>query len=343
MTELRFQGSCYWLINSFLQFLTSKFSFTQFNFDLLHLPIRNGGLGLISSSLTSQHSFQASKELFERQMESENFHSDLYVDKQSSRLKDAYKQIMNNHFDSFNDFEKLYFAENSTEIGSKWLHALPVEASTRILNPDFCASICSRLLLSPSCRNCCSEDRTNYFYHCSCFSQVKVSRHEDIKKLLADFFKETNCVVSLEPFSKNKNRRADLLVSTTQGKTAFDVSVVSLTSKKNFGTLDSLREALASLRLNNDSRESSTLLRLAENVLRKRVASKNRENTGLDFGGQFQPFVLSTGGLISKESLEQVIKEGKKDLGELLRLKYRFSVSLTGHRSWAFKLCAKGC
>eukprot|EP00924_Labyrinthula_sp_SR-Ha-C_P003506 snap_masked-scaffold_97-processed-gene-0.3-mRNA-1 protein AED:1.00 eAED:1.00 QI:0/-1/0/0/-1/1/1/0/968 len=330
-------------ISSFIQFLTSKFSFTKFNSDLLHLPIRNGGLGLMSPLLISQHGFQASKELSKWQMESENFHSDLDVIKQSSRLKDAYKQIMNNLFDSFNDFEKLCFAENSTEIGSKWLHALPVEASTRILNPDFCASICSRLLLSPSCRNGCSEDRINHFEQCSCFSQVKVSRHEDIKKCLADFFKETNCVVSLEPFNKNNNRRADLLVSTTQGKTAFDVSVVSLTSKKNFRTLDSLREALASLRLNNDSRESSILLRLAENVLRKRVASKTRENTGLDFGGQFQPFVLSTGGVVSKESLEHVIRQGKKDPGELLRLKYRLSVSLTVHRRWAFKLCARGC
>eukprot|EP00924_Labyrinthula_sp_SR-Ha-C_P011877 snap_masked-scaffold_76-processed-gene-0.24-mRNA-1 protein AED:1.00 eAED:1.00 QI:0/-1/0/0/-1/1/1/0/276 len=276
-------------------------------------------------------------------MESENFHSDLDVDKQSSRLKDAYKLIMNNLFDSFNDFEKLCFAESSTEIGSNWLHALPVEASTRILNPDFCASICSRLLFSPSRRNGCSDDRTNHFEHCSCFSPAKVSRHEDIKKCLAYFFKETNCVVSLEPFSKNNNRRADLLVSTRQGKTAFDVSVVSLTSKKNFKTLDSLREALVSLCLNNASRESSTLLRLAENVLRKRVASKNRENTGLDFGGQFQPFVLSTGGLVSKESSEHVIRQGKKDPSELLRLKNRISVSLTVHRSWAFKLCGKGC
>eukprot|EP00924_Labyrinthula_sp_SR-Ha-C_P012803 snap_masked-scaffold_93-processed-gene-0.5-mRNA-1 protein AED:1.00 eAED:1.00 QI:0/0/0/0/1/1/2/0/77 len=71
---------------------------------------------------------------------------------------------------------------------------------------------------------------------------MKVSRHESIKKIVADFFRGTGSTVALEPFNENHERRADLFVTSPQGKTAFDVSV-----KKNLRSIDSLREALTSL------------------------------------------------------------------------------------------------
>eukprot|EP00924_Labyrinthula_sp_SR-Ha-C_P003510 snap_masked-scaffold_97-processed-gene-0.7-mRNA-1 protein AED:1.00 eAED:1.00 QI:0/0/0/0/1/1/2/0/360 len=174
-------------ICSFISYFTSKFSFTSFNPDLLHLPIRNGGLGLMSPNLVSKNGLNASKELSERQMECENFLSDLGIIKQCGRLKNSYKEMIANAFQTLNEFEKLSFTENCTEIASKWMHTLPVETKTTIFNADFCAALCSRLLLTPRCKNDCSRERITHFEQCSCFSQMKVSRHESIKKILADF------------------------------------------------------------------------------------------------------------------------------------------------------------
>eukprot|EP00924_Labyrinthula_sp_SR-Ha-C_P009834 snap_masked-scaffold_21-processed-gene-0.9-mRNA-1 protein AED:1.00 eAED:1.00 QI:0/-1/0/0/-1/1/1/0/189 len=180
-------------------------------------------------------------------MECENFISDLGVVKQCYRLKTSYKEMIANAFQTLNEFEKLSFIENCTEIASKWLHELPVETKTTIFNANFCAALCSRLLLTPRCRNDCSRERITHFEQCSCFSQMKVSRHESIKKILADIFRGTRSTVTLETFNENHERRADLLVTSPQGKTAFDISVVSILSKKNFRSIDSLREALNSL------------------------------------------------------------------------------------------------
>eukprot|EP00924_Labyrinthula_sp_SR-Ha-C_P012133 snap_masked-scaffold_26-processed-gene-4.44-mRNA-1 protein AED:1.00 eAED:1.00 QI:0/0/0/0/1/1/2/0/116 len=116
---------------------------------------------------------------------------------------------------------------------------------------------------------------------------MKVSRHESNKG--------TGSTVVLELFNENHERRADPLVTSPQGKTAFDVSVVSISSKKNFKSIDSLREALTSLVVKNNSSESVELINLAHLVLGRRIESKNKENTNLDFGGQFQAFVLSAG------------------------------------------------
>eukprot|EP00924_Labyrinthula_sp_SR-Ha-C_P006087 snap_masked-scaffold_65-processed-gene-0.48-mRNA-1 protein AED:1.00 eAED:1.00 QI:0/0/0/0/1/1/2/0/287 len=55
-------------ICSLISYFTSKFSFTSFNAELLHLPIRNGGLGLMSLTLVFKHVFNARKKLSERQI-----------------------------------------------------------------------------------------------------------------------------------------------------------------------------------------------------------------------------------------------------------------------------------
>eukprot|EP00924_Labyrinthula_sp_SR-Ha-C_P003516 snap_masked-scaffold_97-processed-gene-0.8-mRNA-1 protein AED:1.00 eAED:1.00 QI:0/0/0/0/1/1/2/0/130 len=107
-------------------------------------------------------------------------------------------------------------------------------------------------------------------------------------------------------------------------------------------SIDSLREALTSLVVKNNSSESVELINLAHLVLGRRIESKNKENANLEFGGQFQAFVLSTGGLLSKMTLEHIISHRKTDPAEMLRLKFRLSVSLTEHRAWAFKQCTLG-
>eukprot|EP00924_Labyrinthula_sp_SR-Ha-C_P006090 snap_masked-scaffold_65-processed-gene-0.47-mRNA-1 protein AED:1.00 eAED:1.00 QI:0/0/0/0/1/1/3/0/194 len=150
-----------------------------------------------------------------------------------------------------------------------------------------------------------------------------------IKKNLTDFFRGTGSTVDLESFNENHERRADLLVTSPQGKTTFDFSVVSISSKKNFRSVDPLREALTSLVVKNNSSESAELINLSHLVLGRRIESKNKKNANLNFGGQFQAFVLSTGGLVSNMLLEHIISHRKTDPAEVLRLKYRLSVSLT--------------
>eukprot|EP00924_Labyrinthula_sp_SR-Ha-C_P012168 snap_masked-scaffold_26-processed-gene-4.91-mRNA-1 protein AED:1.00 eAED:1.00 QI:0/0/0/0/1/1/2/0/189 len=187
-------------------------------------------------------------------MKCENLLSDLGVVKQCDRLKNSYKEMIANAFQILNEFEKLSFPENCTEIASKWMHALSVETKTTIFNVDFCAALCSRLPLTPRSRNDCSRESIIYFEQCSCFSQMKVSRHESIKG--------TGSTFGLESFNENNERRVDILVTSPQGKAAFDVSVVSISLKKNFRSVDSLREALTALVVRNNSSKSAELINL---------------------------------------------------------------------------------
>ena len=161
-------------------------------------------------------------------------------------------------------------------------------------------------------------------------------RHEDLKKTVADAFRGSGAEVRLEPASSNGQGRGDVSVfgEATEGKTVFDVNIVSTSSDA------ALRKARATRRNIQSSDTTlgatSTSRRCLAAILQERFDLKKEKYKGSRFEGNFSPFIISSGGTQHKDVVRYLSRLKKVAPGFADEFIYNTTSLLIKHKAKAF-------
>ena len=267
------------------------------------LPIRLGGLGIQLPSTVSQACRSAAREYLQDLLSSIFPHLPNFVDRdkrrQKERVLEVHQKCLEDLLNSLDKETRVRFADQSSKLGGKWLHVLPISKRKTLADLEFTGGLADRLLLT--------EIKDAH-------TAEQIFRHEDIKRAFKTLFEECDATVALEPHAvgkkngrpfNNRSDRADLLVDgeACHGKKALDITVQLIsgavagkaTNKTNIASGKLLKEAYA----------------LVNKKLDSRFAKKVKESLGVVYGGSFCPIVFSTGGMIHEGC--QKILNGLRD------------------------------
>ena len=129
---------------------------------------------------------------------------------------------------------------------------------------------------------------------CPSLQKYRINRHEYLKRALGASLRCGNADVQLEIFSKtSENRRADILASgrCCGGQVAIDITVTAV-NKVPERHIEECTQGFIRARADTNY------------IIDKRVEKKMAENAGIDYGGKFLPFVMSTGGTMNQEAFD---------------------------------------
>lgn len=302
------------------------------------LPGRLGGLGLSFPCFTADVAFEASQgksyeylRTLSRFLPLPTTIEKCKTQRERTReFMDAYKE---DTLKCFSPEQAQLFTDLSSDLGSRWLHTLPLEPRLTFSDGEFMACVTERLLAHPNkCRFCDSiHPYLGHHLHCSGSKKFVAVRHEIVKHSLARRLGDMGVDVVLEPPNKDGSRRADLLVTgnVTDGTLALDVTICAVS-----GVLFPSFGASTNKTKNAPDKHSTAIARARiHETLNRRFYKKLRENAGEDYGGKFVPWVCTTGGTLHKSTAKFMDELKKKFPNELNQAKYELSCSLAKSRA----------
>ena len=333
------------LIEMFVKRLLQRFDVADCDTRCLSLPLRHGGLGLTMPSLLSTSCYKASQQQSFRylaQLDDTLMLPELpdRILSQRDRVKSVWNELRDDLIASLDSQRRRIFVDNSSELGSKWLHAFPVDGVTTLSNVDFVASVADRLLIQPSRCHACRRTRLepNHWLVCNAIGNYRLPRHEVTKAVLAQGFRGAGAEVTIEPGAASQHRRADVLISgdVADGRMALDVSIVAVngtvaarvaTSHNTNHVPDSAQDLLAQTRGD------------LQRILTVRYEEKLRQSQGCSFGGIFRPWVASAGGTLHRSAVETLKRLRRVAVRDHQAMMLGISCTLAKFRGRCFRGC----
>ena len=333
------------LIEMFVKRLLQRFDVADCDTRCLSLPIRHGGLGLTMPSLLSTSCYKASQQQSFRylaQLDDTLMLPELpdRILSQRDHVNSVWNELRDDLIASLDSQRRRIFVDNSSELGSKWLHAFPVDGVTTFSNVDFVASVADRLLIQPSRCHACRRTRLepNHWLVCNAIGNYRLPRHEVTKAVLAQGFRGAGAEVTIEPGAASQHRRADVLISgdVADGRMALDVSIVAVngtvaarvaTSHNTNHVPDSAQDLLAQTR------------RDLQRILTVRYEEKLRQSQGCSFGGIFRPWVASAGGTLHRNAVETLKRLRRVAVRDHQAMMLGISCTLAKFRGRCFRGC----
>jgi hypothetical protein len=233
-----------------------------------------------------------------------------------------------NIWSSLTTIEQTLLFEASSQLGRKWLSAIPSAPRTTLSNPAIQANLAYRTLVpshTDPCKHCGAENMVGHDEACFGKQDFRISRHEAVKHHLTTALRSiTGTNVTEEPFVFGFRRRNDIRVSKEDlGALSedYDVKVVAITApyhqtKLAVGAKGKSRQEY----IHDERMEWEKMGGKVENLLRyqgqRKVDSLTKE-AGLEEGKRMTPIVLSSGGVM-EEGTREKFKEWKSwGLGEV--------------------------
>lgn len=290
----------------------------KFRYEIITLPVRMGGLGLTLPSWISDICREASKYSATSYLLS--IEPILGVmrpgtsDKtQKERCREQWEEVREKAVVDLDDYSRVRFLDCASEMGSKWLHALPMNSDKTMRDKFFCSAVADRLLLTDVSGK---------------YSSEMIYRHEEIKRCIKAAFQDCGCKVVLEPYDvSGPSRRADLLVqgNLVDGKKALDVSIILIQGA-----------AAAKAAVENNNAPKDEIKKVREELKMKvdeRCKKKFKENKNQQYGGSFCPVVISAHGTQHKltENLFNKIRECDVKVSD--EMLWRISMVLVNYRA----------
>lgn len=328
------------LIRKFLQ----RVQIQNFNKNLITLPLRFGGLGLSLPSMISSCCYKCSRsESFRllEQLEPLLILPELEEKPQAQKheLKKMWENLRLEVVNNLEPRKRRIFIDNSSKIGTRWLHMLPVSKNLKLSDLDFAASVADRLLVQPDrCRGCDREVEIGHAASCKTTSRFRVPRHEFLKSSIAKAYRGSGADVTLEPKAISHDRRADILVNgeVSGGSCVLDLSVVAIAGTAVARVAVAKTNSIVPTHGEDMIKRSRQELQV---ILRTRHQLKLRRNADVDFEGTFHPWIISSGGTFEK-STEKLMKMLKKfSPREYDCLLFEISATLTKYRARTYEQC----
>jgi hypothetical protein len=291
--------------------------------ELMSLPTRLGGLGVLSYQEVAPHAFAAATESSEVFIQSVfNLEPPVHASIQSQKVRcsSAFEERGAILQQRLSPVQVAMFEENASKIGRKWLNVIPYSSFLTLSDYEVSTALHHHTLCggdTPLCSLCGLENAVGHEEVCTGRANFRLARHELVKHALMntlDTIAETT--VEAEPLVPGSNLRTDFRVSgqaaTTGGRSEYDLTIVSLAAAGRSG--QSVSDYLESVRMEKMAKYSS------------RTATP------------FHPVVLGSGGAIESKSLE-ILKGWNKllSLGQMDHLLRKISCILVRSRAKVFK------
>jgi len=315
---------------------------------LLSLPVRLGGLGLLSHQTCAPLAFAASSETSDQllipMLGAPAFEPMLTdaddpesIKSQKDRCDEALLAQRDALLATLDDHEMKTILESASGLGRKWLEVIPYYGSLRLSDFEVSGALHLRTLhpgsevICPQCgnRNCVGHAET-----CTGRARWVVARHEQVKRAIAASLSKIEGVqVSVEPFIAQTNRRNDIRVTGSSASGLanheYDVTIVSL------ATRDGRDAFIPAHQLPTNIAEKGHAL--IDKFLSKKAADKVNRLPANSI--PFSPLVFTVGGMMDAKTAD-VIKTWKDSMSIPAHkdLTYQLSLILLRARAKTFVL-----
>ncbi|UOH79812.1 hypothetical protein LQV05_000823, partial [Cryptococcus neoformans] len=310
---------------------------------LSHLPARFGGLGLLSFTDVAPLAYKAAAAQADKHL-ANIFALDL-PDKaptpsQRELCSSMWEHQQTTILEGLNDPGRKRLVENASRIGKRWLNVVPHFQPLRLSNQEVATGLHDRTLVGSSlaiCSFCGSDSPLGHDELCRSRNSWAQRRHDSINRIIHRGLQSVEgAVVSIEPRTLEGQRRNDLRVRGRCGlhATDYDLKVYCLNDRDARSTT-SAKPAASSLTNHVLNRCLSWLDKVSENATRKAPATHS---------GLFKAVVLSTGGLVSRETADEM-RRWRKEMGPMAfeGMMKKISLELKAFYVFSFTLCLDRC
>jgi hypothetical protein len=276
---------------------------------LISLPAKLGGLGILSMLECAPLAYAAASEASDRTLQpllmirpsEQQLTADALtldtldtldkapVRSQKDRCTEVFEARHKHLLSTLSPPEVQAIQESATYLGRRWLSIIPFHPSLKLSDFELSAALHHRTL-SPShrtyCHHCGLRNEIMHDEVCPARPKWRIARHEQLKHTLANALARSPSLgkVRIEPFVAGTHLRTDISISGSQlsgtGPQEFDLTILSLASSQ-FRSTDPAKNTL-----------QQVLSRAAQAKINKyaaRTASK------------FVPLVFSLGGAMEKQ------------------------------------------
>ena len=289
---------------------------------LISLPIRLGGLGLLSYADTRQHAAEAAAELSNTVLATltDAIPAPLTTKSQRDRCAEMFLEQREKMMEDLTVPERMTIVENASAVGRRWLSVIPTQPQACLNDFEMALALRHRTLSPPQTDRCrmCGHQQPDMFHAESCRHTQgdRQRRHEVVKYALGRALARTpGSSVIYEPIvierAPSQARYNDVRYSGSiecgLRPMEFDVKVLGL-GTTNHGLGRPLPPSTTGYIEQARQRAAEGLKKLAEHTARDLP-----ENIVLVPGSTFHPFVLSAGGL-AEGGTTKVLDELKQQL-----------------------------
>ena len=280
---------------------------------LISLPMRLGGLGIMSFTDVSPLAYQSSLELSNAVLS--NFVPEIAapanIISQHDRVSEMLVGVRRSLFDQLTDYQRGVMVENASQAGRRWLSSYPSNIAFTLTDCEIAMALRHRTLTPFSTITCGTCDKTNiapsHDESCSSSGPQRTRRHEAVKYAVAGALKTLpNSEVEIEPLilhgaSGTVGRRNDIRFSGSVeaglGPMEFDVKVTGLGVGNN-AARDSDRLFDRDPIIQAEGRAERALAAIWQEKVDRLPAFA----TMTVARGQFHPIIFSAGGMMDMKS-----------------------------------------
>jgi len=299
---------------------------------LVSLPVRLGGMGLLSYSEVAPHARSAMAETADSLLKTalDHIYTDIEVaddpaesisQSQSQRIRCQKAFVVRREFllASLPVASRAAVMDNASPLARRWLSAIPFGPHLRLSSTEVAAGLSIRTLCPGQDDHCQHCGQANTFGHddvCTARPLWRIARHEQVKSLLKKHISTiADTSVKLEPFVPGSHLRTDLRVTGTGSfhgpVSEYDVTIVSaatLAGRSPFSLpSSSFPFSTSSFPLSSSSSDpslpSTTLA--SSSLLRQLTFTENEKRTKYEgrTASPFFPIVISSGGTLSPSTV----------------------------------------
>jgi hypothetical protein len=321
---------------------------------LIHLPIKLGGLGILSFEHCTPHASAAANEasdiILAPLLQPETSVDPTTIKSQRERCQETFLTARDALLANLDQQQVKLVIEASSYIGRKWLSVIPFNQALRLTDFEVSAALHIRTLCPSSlshCRHCGSTNPLGHDEVCTQRWSWAVGRHELVKKAIGQALSSLEgMTVHLEPAAEGGRRRNDIQAigsrPTGLASQEFDVTITSLMSQHaNISTNSISTRSGAQLDTVDDGSMDASAAKVSSLLIHRHLDSvaHRKGSHRPDSMIPFCPLVFSSGGMMEKGTAE-ALKRWKELMNEGVYsfLVRRLSVCLLRGRVRSFEL-----
>lgn len=271
--------------------------------DLVTLPTRMGGLGLLSHSECAPHAYAAAADAADQTLGPAlglDVDDDLQVVPQRERCQKAFVARHGQLLSRLSGLARDVVTESASVIGRRWLAVIPFRPSLVLSDTEIATGLHGRTLCPGRLDFCSDCGETAPIGHddlCTGRPRYQLGRHEQVKRLVINTLSSCSSYrVDVEPLVPGTQLRTDLRVSSPDRVVEIDITVVSLASQdarfiSNRSHIDASRPVV-------DRAKSAVENALSATARLKHLKYAHRVSA------PFRAFVLSSGGAADSGTLK---------------------------------------
>jgi hypothetical protein len=271
---------------------------------LITLPVKLGGLGILSFKTCAPLAFAAASDasdtLLAPLLDQDNDTANQTVLSQRERCQEAFLATRDSLLQSLDPHSAKSVVEASSLLGRKWLSVTPFSPALRLSDFEVSAALHARTLLpgaATHCRHCGAPNQLGHDEICLRRAPT-VARNEQAKRAIGTALSTVQGVqVHLEPLITGTQRRNDVRItgSAASGLSSedIDITIVSLASQDSQTATQPLADT-------EDDSAAGRTTKLVQKHLNAVAREKRRRHPPSD--RPFRPFVLSLGGTMETDA-----------------------------------------